>query len=58
MAFPSLHLRLGKTIEELKRSVEATCPICNLVNDGEPIKGMIVRGPYTKEKDRVANPAK
>lgn len=47
-----------ETIEGLQKAVESICPIYNLVKDGEPIKGVIVRGPYTEEKERAASPAK
>jgi len=47
-----------ETIEELQKAVEATCPIYNMIKDGQSIKGTIVRGPYTEEKERAASPAK
>jgi uncharacterized OsmC-like protein len=47
-----------ETIEELQKAVESTCPIYNLIKDGEPIKGTIVRGPYTEEKERAASTVK
>ena len=34
-----------ETIEELQKAVEATCPIYNMIKDGQSIKGTIVRGP-------------
>jgi uncharacterized OsmC-like protein len=45
-------------IEELQKAVESICPIYNLIKDGQPIKGTIVRGPYTEEKERSAILAK
>ena len=33
-------------IEQLQRSVEATCPIYNMLKDEQEIKGAVVRGPY------------
>jgi uncharacterized OsmC-like protein len=47
-----------ETIEELQKAVESTCPIYNMIKDSQPIKGTIVRGPYTEEKERAASPAK
>jgi uncharacterized OsmC-like protein len=47
-----------ETIEKLQRVVESVCPIYNMIKDGQPIKGTIVRGPYTEEKERAASPAK
>ena len=47
-----------ETIEELQKAVESICPIYNMIKDGQPIKGTIVRGPYTEEKERAASPAK
>jgi uncharacterized OsmC-like protein len=47
-----------ETIEALQKAVESICPIYNLVKDGQPIRGTIVRGPYTEEKERAASPAK
>jgi uncharacterized OsmC-like protein len=47
-----------ETIEELQRAVESTCPIYNMIKDGQPIKGTIVHGRYTEEKERAASPAK
>ncbi len=47
-----------ETIEVLQKAVESICPIYNLIKDGEPINGTIVRGPYTEEKERTASPAK
>ena len=46
------------TIEELQKAVESICPIYNMIKDSQPIKGTIVRGPYTEEKERAASPAK
>jgi uncharacterized OsmC-like protein len=46
------------TIEGLQKAVEATCPIYNMLKDSQPIKGTIVRGLYTEEKERAASPAK
>jgi uncharacterized OsmC-like protein len=45
-------------IEELQRAVESTCPIYNMVKDGQPIKGTIVRGPYSEEKEKAVSLAK
>lgn len=39
-------------IEQLQQSVEATCPIYNMLKDAQEIKGTLVRGPY-REKDRA-----
>jgi len=47
-----------ETIEKLQQAVESVCPIYNMIKDGQPIKGTIVRGPYTEEKERAASPAK
>lgn len=47
-----------ETIEELQKAVESICPIYNMVKDSQPIKGTIVRGPYTEESERAASPAK
>jgi uncharacterized OsmC-like protein len=46
-----------ETIAELQKAVESVCPIYNMIKDSQPIKGTIVRGPYTKEKERAASPA-
>jgi uncharacterized OsmC-like protein len=43
------------TIEGLQRAVEATCPIYNMIKDGQPINGTIIRGPYTVEKEKAAS---
>lgn len=40
-------------IEELQHAVEATCPIYNMVKDGQPITGTIVRGPYSEARERA-----
>jgi uncharacterized OsmC-like protein len=47
-----------ETIEQLQKAVESICPIYNMVKDGQPIKGTIVRGPYTEEKERAVSLAK
>jgi len=47
-----------QTIEELQKAVESTCPIYNMIKDSQPIKGTIVRGLYSEEKERAASPAK
>ena len=47
-----------ETIEGLQKAVESTCPIYNMIKDGQPIKGTIVRGPYTEEKERAVSSAK
>jgi len=44
-----------ETIEGLQKTVESTCPIYNLVKDGQPISSTIVRGLYTEEKERAAS---
>jgi uncharacterized OsmC-like protein len=41
-------------IEELQRAVEAVCPIYNMLKDAQPVKGAIVRGPYTQEKEKAS----
>jgi uncharacterized OsmC-like protein len=41
-------------IEELQKAVESICPIYNMLKNSQPIKGTIVRGPYTEEKERKA----
>jgi len=46
-----------ETVEELQKAVEATCPIYNMLKDSQPIKGTIVRGLYTEEKERAASPS-
>ncbi len=33
-------------IEALRNAVEGSCPIYNLLKDGQPIDGRVVRGPY------------
>ncbi len=43
-----------ETIEQLQRAVESICPIYNMLKDSQPVKGTIVRGPYTEEKERTA----
>jgi uncharacterized OsmC-like protein len=57
--FKDIHytVRIGspesrETIEELQRSVEAVCPIYNMLKNPQPIAGRIVRGPYSEEKER------
>jgi len=45
-------------IQELQRGVESTCPIYNMVKDGQPIKGTIVRGAYSEEKEKAVSLAK
>lgn len=45
-------------IEGLQKAVESTCPIYNMIKDGQPITGTIVRGPYTEEKERAVSLAK
>ena len=47
-----------ETIEGLQKAVESICPIYNMIKDSQPIKGAIVRGPYTEEIERAASPAK
>jgi uncharacterized OsmC-like protein len=47
-----------ETIEALQKAVESICPIYNLIKDGQPVNGVIVRGPYTEEKEKAASPAK
>jgi uncharacterized OsmC-like protein len=47
-----------ETIEQLQKAVESTCPIYNMIKDSQPIKGTIVHGPYSEEKERAANPAR
>jgi uncharacterized OsmC-like protein len=39
-------------IEQLQRTVEATCPIYNMLKEAQEVKGSIVRGPY-REKSRT-----
>jgi len=46
-----------ETIEALQKAVELTCPIYNMIKDGQPVKGTIVRGPYTENKERAASSA-
>lgn len=43
-----------EVIEQLQRDVEAICPIYNMLKDSQPVKGSIVRGPYTEEKEKAA----
>jgi len=43
-----------ETIEALQKDVEATCPIYNMLKDGQPVKGSIVRGPYSIDKEKAA----
>ncbi|WP_438481267.1 OsmC family protein [Oleiharenicola lentus] len=40
-------------IEALQKAVEAICPIYNMLKDSQPVKGTIVRGPYTAEKEKA-----
>ncbi|WP_165235215.1 OsmC family protein [Aquisphaera insulae] len=42
-----------ETIEALQRSVEAVCPIYNMLKNSQAIKGRVVRGPYSEEKERA-----
>lgn len=46
-----------ETIVELQKAVESVCPIYNMIKDSQPIKGTIVRGPYTEEKEKAVSPA-
>lgn len=46
------------TIEQLQKAVESICPIYNMIKDGQPIKGTIIRGVYSEEKERALSPAK
>jgi len=41
-----------ETIEELQKAVESICPIYNMLKNSQPIKGTVIRGPYTDEKER------
>src|SRR5262249_52317735 len=41
-----------ETIVDLQRSVEAVCPIYNMLKNPQPIAGSIVRGPYSEETER------
>lgn len=43
-----------EVIEKLQRDVEAICPIYNMLKDSQPVKGLVVRGPYTEEKEKAA----
>lgn len=45
-----------ETIEALQKAVEAVCPIYNMVKDAQTIKGSIVRGRYSEEKERALSP--
>lgn len=38
-----------QTIDRLRQSVEATCPLYNLVKDEQTLEGKIVRSPYKKQ---------
>ncbi|QHB70698.1 OsmC family protein [Stenotrophomonas sp. 364] len=40
-----------KEIDALRQSVEATCPLYNLVKDEQKLEGSIVRGAYTEVND-------
>jgi hypothetical protein len=33
----------------LRQAVEETCPLYNLVKDGQPLEGKIVHGAYTAD---------
>lgn len=39
-----------QTIDELRQSVEATCPLYNLVKDEQKLEGRVVRGAYQPQK--------
>ncbi len=41
-----------ETIEGLQKVVEATCPIYNLLKDGQPIHGTLVRGAYGEAQEK------
>ncbi len=41
-------------IEELQRTVEATCPIYNMLKDAQEIKGTVVRGRYPENSRPTA----
>ena len=41
-------------IEQLQRSVEASCPIYNMLKEAQEIKGAIVRGPYRVKTSKTA----
>lgn len=43
-----------ETIEALQKAVESICPIYNMLKDSQPVKGAIVRGPFTDEKEKAA----
>ena len=47
-----------EAIEQLQKAVESICPVYNLLKDSQPIKGSIIRGPYTVEKEKAATTAK
>lgn len=40
-------------IEELQRAVEAFCPIYNMLKEAQPVKGTVLRGPYSIEKEKA-----
>jgi len=40
-------------IEELQKAVELICPIYNMLKDAQPVKGAIVRGTYSEEKEKA-----
>ncbi|NIJ38508.1 putative OsmC-like protein [Sphingopyxis panaciterrae] len=35
-------------IDGLRQAVEATCPVYNLLKDGQAVKGSVVRGRYSE----------
>lgn len=43
-----------EAIEALQKAVEGICPVYNLLKDSQPIRGTIVRGPYSLEKEKAA----
>lgn len=42
-------------IEALQRAVESICPIYNMLKDSQPVKGTVIRGPYTSEREKSAS---
>jgi uncharacterized OsmC-like protein len=41
-------------IKELQTAVEAVCPIYNMLKDAQPVRGRIVRAPYSAELEKTA----
>lgn len=42
-----------EAIEALQKAVESICPIYNMLKDSQPVKGAVVRGPFTDAKEQA-----